>query len=81
MLHGIVDRLGADHAEPAHPARIVEGHDLLAAHRMDQRRLQPVGQRAQQIGGAAAAGAAHDHDAAGLVDAPRQFGDVVLVGR
>ena len=45
------------------------GHDLLAAHRMHQRRLQPVGQRAQQFGGAAAAGAAHDDDAAGLVDA------------
>ena len=74
--HGVVDRLGADHAEAAHPARIVVRHQLLAAHRMDERRLEMIRQRAQQIDGAAATGAAHDYHAAGLADSPRDLGDV-----
>ena len=76
MLHGVVDRLGADHAEPAHPVRIVIGHQLLAPHGMDQRRLQPVRQGAQHISGIAAAGAAHDDDAVGAVDPLGDLGDV-----
>ena len=78
MHDGVVDGLGADHADAAHPARIVIRHDVLALDRMDQRRLEPVRQRAQLVGRAVAAGAAHDHDAAGLIDAAGDFGDIGL---
>jgi hypothetical protein len=43
---------------------------------MDERRLEMIRQRAQQIDGAAATGAAHDYHAAGLADPPRDLGDV-----
>src|SRR5450759_1400484 len=76
MHHVVVDGPSANHAEAAHPARIVVSHQLLAADRMNQRRLKTVRQRAQKIGGAAATGAAHDHQAAGLVDPEGDFGDV-----
>ena len=42
MHHRIVDRLGANHAEAAHPAWVLVGHDVLALDRMDQRRLEPI---------------------------------------
>ena len=43
---------------------------------MHQRRLETIRQPAQQIGGAATPGAAHDYHAAGLADPPRDLGDV-----
>src|ERR1700730_7316557 len=42
MHHRIVDRLGANHAEAAHPAWVLVGHDVLALDRMDQRRLESI---------------------------------------
>ena len=44
---------------------------------MDQRRLETVRQRAQHVGGAAAAVTAHDHHTVGLVDPAGDLGDVV----
>jgi hypothetical protein len=76
MHDRVVDGLGADHADAAHPARIVIRHDVLALDRMDQRRLEPVRERAQLFRGAVASGAAHDDDAAGRIDAAGDIGDV-----
>ena len=45
---------------------------------MDQRRLEPIRQFAENIRGAATTGAAHDHHAFGFVDPPGDFGDVGL---
>jgi hypothetical protein len=73
IMHGIVDGLGADHAETAHPAWIIERHDLLAAHRMHQWRLQLIAERTQEFGAADGAMAAHDDNAAGFVDAAGGF--------
>src|SRR3984957_17863829 len=64
---GAVDRLCSDHADAAHPARIVVRHDVLALDGMDQRRLEPIGERAQFLGRAMTSGAADDHDASGFV--------------
>ena len=63
---GLIDRLRSDHADAAHPARVVVGHDVFALDGMDQWRLEPIGERAQFVGCAMTSGAAHDHDAAGL---------------
>src|ERR1700684_2235394 len=63
----IVDGLGADHADAAHPMRVIVGHDILALDRMDQRRLEAIRKRAQVLRSAVAAGSAHDDDAVGRV--------------
>ena len=47
VVHGVVDGFRADHPQPAHPTRVVEGQDFLSPHRMHQRCLQPVGEGAQ----------------------------------
>ena len=78
MHDRVVDGLRADHADAAHPARVVVRHDVLALDRMDQRRLEPIGERAQFVGCAMAPGAAHDHDAAGLIDPAGDIGDVCI---
>jgi len=38
MHHGVIDGLGTDHADAAHPPGVVVRHDILAFDRMDQRR-------------------------------------------
>ena len=72
VIHG----LGPDHADATHPAGIVERHEILALYRMNERRLEAVRERPQFFRGAVAAVAAHDHDAAGLVDAADDFGNL-----
>jgi len=69
-------RSAADEADAADPARIVVGHDILAAIGMDQRGLQPVRQRSEFTGGALAAEAAEDGYRLGLIDHLRQRRDV-----
>src|SRR5277367_6078804 len=51
-LYGVVDRLGAYHAETAHPTWVVIGHQFLAAHRMDQGRLETIRKLSQEISSA-----------------------------
>ena len=72
-------RKRADHADAAHPPWVVIGHDVLGSERVDQRRLEPIRQRAQLPGCTMASGPTHDHDAAGLVDPADEFGDVGVV--
>ena len=74
----VIRRPGADHADAAHPMRIVVRHEILALDRVDQRRLEPIRQGAQFIGGAMAAGAAHDEDMVREIDPICDFVDVVV---
>ena len=46
-----------------------------------KRRLEPIGERTQFVGRAMTSGAAHDHDAAGFVDAAGHLGNIVFAGR
>ena len=74
----VIRRPGADHADPAHPMRIVVRHKLLALDRVDQRRLEPIRQGAEFIGGAMAASAAHDQDMVCEIDPIGDLVDVVV---
>jgi hypothetical protein len=38
----IVIRFGADHADAAHPMRVIVGHDVLTLDRMNERRLETI---------------------------------------
>ena len=76
MHDRVVDGFGADHADAPHPVRVIERHDVLALDRMNERRLEPVGERAEFFGGTMTAIAAHDCDAAGFVDAAGDIGDL-----
>ena len=80
MHDGVIDRLRSDHADAAHPARVVVRHDVFALDGMDQWRLEPIGERTQFLGCAMTSGAAHDHDAAGLVDTASDLGDIGFAG-
>ena len=77
----VIVRLRADHADAAHPARVIVRHDVLAFDGMDQRRLEPIGKRTQLLGRAMTSGAAHDHDVVGFVDAAGHLGNIVFTGR
>ena len=79
-MMALIVRLRSDHADAAHPARVVVRHDVFALDGMDQRRLEPIGERAQFLGCAMTSGAAHDHDAAGFVDAAGDLGNICLAG-
>src|SRR6202023_4078444 len=63
-----------------HPARVVRRHYFFALYGKDQWRLQPVGKRPQLLGCAMTSSAAHDHDAAGFVDAAGDLGDLCFTG-
>lgn len=47
---------------------------------MDQRRLEPLGKRAQFLGCGMRTGAAHNRDAAGFVDAACDLADIFFTG-
>jgi hypothetical protein len=80
MHDGVINRLCSDHPDAAHPARVVARHDVFALDGMDQRRLQPIGKRAQFLGCAMTSGTAHDHDGPGLVDAAGDLGNICFAG-
>ena len=47
---------------------------------MDQWRLEPIGERTQFVGCAMTSSTAHDHDAAGFVDAAGHLGNIRFAG-
>jgi hypothetical protein len=47
---------------------------------MDQGRFEPIGQRTQFLGCTMTSGTAHDHDAAGFVDAAGHLGNIRFAG-
>src|SRR6516225_10832935 len=73
----VIIGLRSDHADAAHPARVVVRHDIFAFDRMYQWRLEPIGKRTQFLGCTMTSGTAHDHDAPGFVDAEGDLGDLV----
>lgn len=48
---------------------------------MDQRRLYPIRERAQLLGGAVATGTAHDYDTIGRIDPAGDFEDIRCIRR
>ncbi len=80
LHHRVVTGLRADHADATDPARVVIGQDVLPLDGMNEWRFEAIRKGFELRGCAATAGAAHDRNAPGRVDALARLGNRLLGG-